>query len=131
MSVVAPEVRECDYGRWTGQGFEEIRRREPEALAEWLSDPASAPHGGESILAMTERVASWLDEQRSFSGEMLVVTHSSVIRGAVIHAIGAPPSSFWRIDVAPLSMARLSGLPGRWTLGSLGPTPMPLVSKPA
>jgi broad specificity phosphatase PhoE len=49
------------------------------------------------------------------------VTHASVIRAAIVHAIGAELRSFWRIDVAPLSLARLNGGAGRWTLASLGP----------
>jgi hypothetical protein len=34
--------------------------------------------------------------------------------------IGAPPQSFWRIDIVPLSMTRLSGANGRWSLSSAG-----------
>jgi broad specificity phosphatase PhoE len=66
------------------------------------------------------RVAVWLGEQLATKGKVLAVTHASVIRAAIVHAIEAGPRSFWRIDVAPLSVARLSGHDGRWTLVSLG-----------
>jgi broad specificity phosphatase PhoE len=38
----------------------------------------------------------------------------------MIHAIGAPPQSFWRIDIAPLSITHLSGDNNRWNLTSSG-----------
>ena len=119
-ATIEPMLRDCDYGRWAGRSFDEVQAEEPDALAEWLRDPASAPHGGESIVNLMRRVASWLDAQNGAPGRTVAVTHASVIRAAVVHAIGAPPQSFWRIDVAPLSLTRLSGANGRWTLASIG-----------
>ena len=49
-----------------------------------------------------------------------MVTHATIIRAAIVQAIGAPPQSFWRIDIAPLSITRLSGDDGRWNLSSSG-----------
>ena len=56
-------LRDCDYGRWTGRSFNDVEAQEPELLAEWLRDPAAAPHGGESIIDLIRRVAVWLDQQ--------------------------------------------------------------------
>jgi broad specificity phosphatase PhoE len=119
-ATLDPELRDCDYGRWAGLGFDEVQAREPEAAAEWLRDPTATPHGGESREALMRRVAVWLGEQLATKGKVLAVTHASVIRAAIVHAIEAGPRSFWRIDVAPLSVARLSGHDGRWILISLG-----------
>ncbi|MEJ1974842.1 MAG: histidine phosphatase family protein [Acetobacteraceae bacterium] len=119
-AAVEPMLRDCDYGRWTGRTFAAVAAEEPEAVATWLRDPAATLHGGESLLHLMERVAAWLDAQTGMAGRTVAVTHASVIRAAVIHAIGAPPQSFWRIDVAPLSVARLSGGGGLWTLASIG-----------
>lgn len=118
--TIEPALRECDYGRWTGRSFDEIQADEPEAIAAWLADPAAAPHGGESIVALIGRVSSWLDLQRTTSGTVMAVTHASIIRAAIVCAIEAEPRSFWRIDVAPLSLTRLSGSHGRWNLVSTG-----------
>ena len=41
------------------------------------------------------------------------------IRAAIVCALKAPPRSFWHIDIAPLSLVRLSGHGGRWTLASI------------
>jgi broad specificity phosphatase PhoE len=118
--TVEPTLRDCDYGRWTGRTLDEVQAEEPEAVAEWLRDPGAAPHGGESVLALIERVATWLDARKATPGKIVAVTHASVIRAAIVHAIEATPRSFWRIDVAPLSLTRLSAGNGRWTLASLG-----------
>ena len=118
--TVEPMLRDCDYGRWTGRTLDEVQAEEPEAVAEWLRDPGAAPHGGESVLALIERVATWLDARKATPGKIVAVTHAPVIRAAIVHAIEAGPRSFWRIDVAPLSLARLSANNGRWTLSSLG-----------
>jgi broad specificity phosphatase PhoE len=115
-----PMLRDCDYGRWTGRTLDEVQAQQPDAVAEWLGNPGAAPHGGESVLALLERVARWLDAQHATPGLTVAVTHASVIRAAILHAIEAGPRSFRRIDVAPLSVTRLSGNNGRWTLVSIG-----------
>ena len=117
---VAPELRDCDFGRWTGRDLSEVQDEAPEAVAAWLTDPAAAPPGGESVLALLARAGGWLDGHPWPAGQTVAVTHPAVIRAAVVHAIQATPASFWRIDVAPLSRTVLSGRPGRWTLHAIG-----------
>jgi broad specificity phosphatase PhoE len=116
-----PMLRECDYGRWAGRTLADVQAEEPQAIAEWLQAPDAAPHGGESVQDVLLRVAQWLDTQNGASGLTVVVTHASVIRAAIVHALEAGPRSFWRIDVSPLSVTRLNGDGGRWTLASIGP----------
>jgi broad specificity phosphatase PhoE len=115
-------LRDCDYGAWKGFTFEEIRARDPQGIAAWLRDPAAAPHGGESLRSLMRRVGQWLDGGDIADGQSILVTHATVIRSAIVHAIEAPPSAFWRIDIAPLSLTRLSGRDGRWNLASAGCT---------
>jgi broad specificity phosphatase PhoE len=119
-ATIEPMLRDCDYGRWAGLSSDQVQAQEPDLLADWLRDPGAAPHGGEAILSLIERVGAWLDGQSAVPGTTIAVTHASVIRAAVICAIGAPPQSFWRIDIAPLSVTRLSGVRGRWNLSAAG-----------
>jgi broad specificity phosphatase PhoE len=120
-AVVEPALRDCDYGRWRGLASKDVAEREPEAFAAWLNDPRAAPHGGESVAALIERVRAWLAQALARDGATLAVTHAAVVRAAIVTALGAGPLAFARIDVAPLSLARLSGHAGRWNLVALGP----------
>jgi broad specificity phosphatase PhoE len=117
-----PTLRECDYGGWKGSTFEEILARDPQGVAAWLRDPAATPHGGESLLSLLRRTAQWLDAEKAADRRSILITHATIIRAAIVHAIEAAPQSFWRIDIAPLSVTRLSGRAGRWTLASAGCT---------
>jgi broad specificity phosphatase PhoE len=119
-AAVEPALRDCDYGSWRGRSFADVYAREPQAVDAWLRDPAATPHGGESIQALLARVAGWLAGEQAHHRRSLVITHAAVIRAAVVQAIGAPPQSFWRIDIAPLSITRLSGENDRWNLTSAG-----------
>jgi len=104
-----PLLRDGDFGRWAGRTLKDVERDEPEAVAQWLSDPAAAPHGGESIVDVVSRAAAWLSGLDDLSGQVVAVTHQAVIRAVVVNALGAPPGAFWRIDVPPLASVTFSG----------------------
>lgn len=105
--VSDPMLRDCDYGRWAGRQLSEVHDSEPEGVAAWLADTDAAPLGGESIADLLRRVATWLDQQHRDGGHGIVITHATVIRAAILHAIGAPGRSFWYLDVGPLSVTDL------------------------
>ncbi|MER5436223.1 histidine phosphatase family protein [Streptomyces sp. NPDC002588] len=115
-AVDAPELAALDAGRWRGETLAEVGAREPEALAGWLADPTAAPHGGESVRAVCERVAGWLESAGSREGRTVAVAEPEVVRAAVVTALGAPASAFWRTDVPPLTAVELSGRAGRWNV---------------
>jgi broad specificity phosphatase PhoE len=114
-------LSDCDYGRWRGLASKDVAEREPDGFAAWLGDLKAAPHGGESFAALIERIGDWLAQALARDGATLAVTHASVVRAAIVNALGAGSAAFWRIDVAPLSLARLSGHAGRWNVVALGP----------
>ena len=114
-------LRDCDFGRWRGLALTDVAKRESDAFAAWSGDPSAAPHGGESLAALIERIGAWLVQSLARERATLAVTHASVVRAAVVNALGAGPLAFYRIDVAPLSLARLSGRDGRWNVVALGP----------
>lgn len=116
-----PLLRDCDFGRWAGRSLADVQADAPEAIVEWLQNPRAAPHGGESFADVMTRVGGWMDGLLAESGSILAITHATVIRAAIAHALGADAASFRHIDVAPLTRAKLSGGGGRWTLVSLVP----------
>ncbi len=111
-----PALAECDFGNWAGRSLADIDAADPGAARAWITDPDSAPHGGESLADFSERVARWLDGQARRSGNAVAVTHAGVVKGALVHALGAPIDSFWRIDVIPLAITELHAHDGRWTI---------------
>ncbi|MFD5033226.1 histidine phosphatase family protein [Streptomyces sp. NPDC058405] len=130
-----PGLAPCAMGRWQGRTLDEVAAAEPQAVAAWLSDPASSPHGGESLLALHTRVGHWLDTLTAEGpegadradgadrkapddsrGRVIAVAEPDLIRAAVVHSLGATPQAFWRIDVRPLTVTELSGRDGRWNL---------------
>jgi broad specificity phosphatase PhoE len=111
--TLVPELAECDFGTWAGLTLADI---EPGALSAWMADPDAAPHGGESLTALLARVGRWLEAQAQLDGTAIAVTHGGVVKAAVVHALDAPPSAFWRVDVSPLSITELHAHDGRWTV---------------
>ncbi|WP_327375369.1 histidine phosphatase family protein [Streptomyces sp. NBC_01216] len=105
----------CAMGRWRGRSLAEVADEEGESVAAWLSDPGAAPHGGESLRALRERVGGWLDTPRP-AGRLLAVAEPDVVRAAVVHALGTDDRTFWRLDVRPLAAVHLTGRSGRWNL---------------
>lgn len=112
-------IRDCDYGSWRGRSLAALTASDPVAVTRWLTDPSAAPHGGESTLDLLARTGAWLDVLPEDS-RIIAVTHASVVRAAVVHAILATPPSFWRIDVPPLSRTVLTRHGSAWTLRTLG-----------
>ncbi|MEU0359873.1 histidine phosphatase family protein [Streptomyces cyaneofuscatus] len=123
-----PALTGWDLGRWSGRRLDEVGAAEPDAVAAWIGDPSAAPHGGESLRALVERVGGWLDGTRAEdtrgAGEgpgatdrsVLAVAEPAVVRAAVVHALVLPVEAFWRLDVAPLVLTELSGRSGRWNV---------------
>ncbi|MBA6440287.1 histidine phosphatase family protein [Streptomyces sp. GMR22] len=126
-AAVTPELCDLDMGRWRGRSLDEVGQEAPEEVAAWLSDPAAAPHGGETLLELVERIGAWLDARReepasatppapARAARLLAVVEPAVVRAALVHALGLPAPTFWRLDVAPLTATELSGRAGRWNL---------------
>ncbi|RFB89042.1 histidine phosphatase family protein [Rhizobium leguminosarum bv. trifolii] len=111
-----PALRDCDHGRWAGRSIAAIEAEEPENLMAWMSDPAAAPHGGESLVDLGTRIAGWMDNESALGGHVIAISHAAVIRAAIAHVLRAQSSSFWLVDVEPLGMVRMTSNGRRWSL---------------
>ncbi|MFL9864715.1 histidine phosphatase family protein [Paraburkholderia fungorum] len=129
---------DMDYGAWHGRRLADLAVEAPQDLAAWTHDPDAAAHGGESFSELVKRIGRWLDALDDTLSKsvtqakdcalstaassaphgtqnVVAVTHAPVIRAAVVHALGASPAIFSRIDIAPLSMLELRHSRRGWT----------------
>jgi broad specificity phosphatase PhoE len=113
QATTEPRLADLDCGQWRGTALANIR---PADLEAWLTEPAHAPHGGESIADLLERVDRWLDSLTDDTLRTVAVTHPAVIRAAILLALDTQAKSFWRMDIAPLSRTVMHFRGGRWTL---------------
>jgi broad specificity phosphatase PhoE len=115
QATIEPRLADLDCGRWRGDVLGGVR---PADLAIWLTDPARAPHGGESIVDLVDRVGGWMDSLTARRSRLVAVTHPSVIRAAILVALDAPATSVWRSDIAPVSRTVLHFRGHAWTVRS-------------
>src|SRR5450830_1596218 len=111
---IAPALTEIDHGRWRGESLADVAASEPEALAEWMRDPTTATHGGESFGAALTRVGVWMDSLEH-GKSVVAVTHTSILRAAIIHALDITPTAFARIEIGPLCLIQLSHSTRGWS----------------
>jgi broad specificity phosphatase PhoE len=121
---IVDALRDCDFGRWSGVRIGELQKTQAQALQNWLEDPASAPHGGESLVQLGERVGAWLTTLQSTPGHIVAITHPFVIRAALTQVLQGAASNL--IDVEPLSAVELR-FHGRWRLRLPGTDPEDLL----
>jgi broad specificity phosphatase PhoE len=126
--LAQPALRDCDMGRWAGGRLDQVMAREPQAVASWLADPRRAPYGGEPLTEFIARVGDWLDtrtgDEYARTGDgpddqgpgIVAVADPGVLRAAVVYALGVPPQAFWRLEPQPLSLVRIAGERGAWTV---------------
>ncbi|WP_322860380.1 histidine phosphatase family protein [Mycobacterium europaeum] len=112
-ATVDPLLADLNCGPWQEKRLEDVP---PGDLTVWLTDPSRAPHGGESIIELMQRVARWLNSVTENAAAAVAVTHPAVIRAAILLALDIPAKSFWRMDIAPVSRTALHYRGGCWTL---------------
>lgn len=105
-----------DLGRWTGTPLSDVAATDGEALRHWLSDPAAAPHGGESLSEATARIGTVCDRADWPPGRSVVVVTPMVATLIAAHALGGDVSLAFRIDVPPGGRFEISAGHGGWRL---------------
>lgn len=79
---------ELSFGRWEGQTWPELRRRDYDAVRRRDRDPWHfTPPEGENYVQLSQRVAAAIN---ALPGDAVVVTHGGVIRAA-LHVLAGMP----------------------------------------
>jgi broad specificity phosphatase PhoE len=119
-----PRLAECDFGAWAGRSLADVHAGDPAAAELWMTDPHARPHGGESLIEFSHRVAGWLDDEAvQGDGSLVAITHGGVVKASLVCALSAPPASFWQIAVEPLSITELHAHDRRWTVNRVNCPP--------
>jgi broad specificity phosphatase PhoE len=97
---------ELDYGEFDGVPLVDIPA---ETWASWRRDASFCPPGGESLVQLSERVHAALADlvDEALVHDIVVVSHVSPIKAAVIWALGCTEDVTWRMFLSPASITRI------------------------
>lgn len=102
------DLRERSFGVLQGHTFEELEAKEPEQAYRWRKrDPAFAPEGGESLIALRERITATTHAlaAQHVGGQIVLVAHGGVLdvlyRAATRQDIQAPRT--WQLGNAAIN----------------------------
>lgn len=124
--VFLDELREVDFGAWTGCTWEEVRARFGKSPYDWLHE---LERGGipdaEPLPAYRRRVAGALATilARHPGGTVAVACHGGVIRMALAHLLDLPLSKMAHFEVDYASLTIVAHRPGRAEVRLLNFTP--------
>lgn len=99
--------QEANFGEWQGLTAEQIEERWPGQLEPWHTKADLRPPGGESIEDVGRRLQGGLDRllAEGVDRTVVVVSHAVSIRAALGVTMGAQPSSWSQLRVAPASVS--------------------------
>jgi probable phosphoglycerate mutase len=104
----APALQEIDCGEWTGKAFDDLHK-DPH-WKDW-NDARSVtrPPGGEMMIEVQARVVNYLESLRRLyeRARLVLVSHSDVIKAAILFHVGMSLDLFSRIEVAPGSISTM------------------------
>jgi len=108
---VVPDLRELDFGEFTGLTFDEIDRRDPNLYRRWMNAPTGVRFpNGENFRDVRARVLKSFDViRRERAGQTsVIVGHAGVNRILIAHALGMPELNLFRLgqDHAAVSLLR-------------------------
>lgn len=98
---------EIDYGAFDGTPLVDLP---VDIWAKWRADPSFALDDGESLASVGERVRSAADDlvEEARTRDIVVVTHVSPIKAAVVWALGVNDQVVWRMWCAPGSITEIA-----------------------
>ena len=112
--VVLPDLREVDFGDWTGLRWEEVSERFGVSACDWLSqlELAAIPNAesGEALCRRIERCLRQI-ERDHFAPNVAIMCHGGVIRAllALLLVLPLPKTAAFKIEYASLTRVEITG----------------------
>lgn len=107
---VNESFQEIDFGSWEGLTPEDIMQDDVTLIQDWWKSPTKVtPPEGEDFYDFQARVLKSLKAiVEKYQGQrILVVTHSGVIRLILMHILGMPKDSLFRINVDYANLSQI------------------------
>ncbi len=106
---VCEALREVSFGIWEGMNRAEILASGPEdarQFNEWANDASLAPPGGESMIALQQRVSSGVEQLALAHSDqsIVLVSHVGPIKALMCTALGVSISTSPRIFLDPATI---------------------------
>jgi ribonuclease H / adenosylcobalamin/alpha-ribazole phosphatase len=109
--VEEPGFAEMEFGSWDGLTFAEVHAQRPDEIEAWLGSLDVAPGGGgETFRDVETRVLAGLARvlERYAGRTVAVVSHVTPIKTLVAHAVDAPLTSLFRMELSTASVSVVS-----------------------
>lgn len=133
--VVEPDLAEQHFGEWQGRDRAEIYQRHGHGHGLWLAAAEVTPPGGESFVAVIERVSRAVERLTADNegADIVAVAHGGTIRAALGLALQTTAERALAFSTDNLSLTRIDHLraPGAgavWRVVSVNLSPLGLGS---
>jgi ribonuclease H / adenosylcobalamin/alpha-ribazole phosphatase len=123
--VVDPDLREMDFGLWEEMTFDEVQDRYPEDLRRWKQSAWASPTGSsETFAAVVDRMGTAAERfgSRYAGASVVAVTHITPVKALVAHALGAPPTALFHMELSAACFSRISYTGGEASVRLLNDT---------
>src|SRR5262249_51464959 len=124
--IAVPALREMAMGRWEGLTADEIREREPQAFAAWMSSiGAFAFPDGESVPDLVARAWPAFEKltQTHAGSTFAVVAHGGTNRAILCRALGLPLDRLLALGQGYGALTVIERDDGAWRLRVLNERP--------
>ena len=114
-ALVIDDLAEHHFGVWQGLAYEELhRRRAGEFHRFWHAPAHQVVPGGESFLAVIERVSRVVHQLvETYAGrDVIAVAHGGTIRAALALALGLDPEAALAFTIENCSITRIDHIHG-------------------
>lgn len=103
------DIGEIDFGSWTGSTFDELS--DDSRWQDWnRCRSISRPPQGETMLEAQLRIVRAMERMRRLHAgrSVIFVSHSDVIKTALLYHLGLPIDSYARIEISPASISTVA-----------------------
>jgi len=114
-AIAIPEFAEQDFGEWQGLTYEELEEsRAGDFHRFWHAPAHETPPGGESFVAMIERVSRAIHRLvEAYSGrDIIAIAHGGTIRAALALALDLHPEAALAFTIGNCSITRIDRIDG-------------------